>query len=294
MSIDFLTVVSYNPAELENLCHQARRFAHFVDFEDVNTINVIINDELVTNESESWAKLLKTISYILPNYGPLIDKVQIVHRKELGYEPALHIDGWYTQQVCKILGTANSRSEWCLIFDSKTLLNRKFNINLLLDNNRGRFQTYKHIDPYWREGLKFVSKHYNVIDFKWIAPCGPPFLAHVSTMKDMVNRELDFVSWFHTYDILKTSNGSQVGVTEFLCYCAYLSSIPGLYSKLYTDKQLIETPTLHESNVKDFDSWMMYNKLSNPFTVALHPRAYQKLTDDQKIVWNQFLLNFDK
>ena len=219
------------------------------------------------------------------------EHARVIHRNEFGYYPPPNIKGWYTQQVCKILGTVNAESEWCLIYDAKTLPNQPYESKLIFDGERGRFADWSaNISPHWHSGLEFLKNKYDIKDFKWISPAGVPFLAHVPTMRAMVYEEPDFVEWFHTYcDFPNKFNSETRGITEFLCYSAYVSSIPGLFEKLYTGEQVIEVANLADWEVDNFDKWMANVKRVNPFTVSIHPRAYKLLSEQQQREWDEYI-----
>jgi hypothetical protein len=278
MEIDTLTVVYKD--ELDLLKKQAEKFNLYMQTAKINNIYVILNDDTLTEASidVDW-------------WGNLKNKVKILHRSKLGYNPSSEIKGWYTQQVCKILGTCNAKSEWCLIYDAKTLPNKEYKEELIFDGNRGNFANWiENISHHWYSGLQFLKEKYNITDFKWISPAGVPFLAHVPSMQAMVNEETNFVQWFHSYcDFPNKFNTSTRGITEFLCYSAYVSSKPGLFEKLYTDKHFIGVYNLTDWQVDQFDIWMDEIKKVKPFTVSIHPRAYNLLTEDQRNEWNNYI-----
>lgn len=281
--IDLLTVVYRD--ELYLLEQQAKSFLYnIIDHDSIKNIYVILNDPELTHEDIN-----------LDWYGvrDIRDKVRIIHRNEFGYYPPTEMRGWYTQQVCKILGTINAECEWCFIFDAKTLLVTPFNLELILSHyNRGKFADWsKHISPHWQTGLQFLKEKYNLEKFHWISPVGVPFLAHVPTMRAMVYEEPDFVEWFHTYcDFPNMFNRETKGITEFLCYSVYVSSIPNLFEKLYTGTQHISVYNLADYEVDKFDEWFSKLKADGrAFTASIHPRAYALLTDEQKYKWNNWI-----
>jgi Family of unknown function (DUF6492) len=283
MSIDFLTVVYRD--ELMLLQMQAQSFAWYIDSKDffVTNFYVILNDDTLTYKDIdiSW-------------WGPHASKVQIINRNEFGYYPPPYMKGWYTQQLCKILGTVHAQNEWCFIFDAKTLLIQHLEYDTIFTLGRGRFANWPCTSPHWQTGLQFLKEKYSITNFKWISPGGVPFLAHVPTMRAMVCEEPDFVEWFHTYcQFPHMLNNETRGITEFLCYSAYVSSIKGRFEELYTGEQAIEVYNLADWEVKDFDSWIKQIRNSTPFTVSIHPRAYNLLNEEQKIQWEDLLIGFN-
>jgi len=278
MKIDILTVVYRD--ELELLKKQAESFAYHLRFPHVNNIIVILNDDN-----------LQTTDIDIGWWGWFKDYVRVLHRNELGYYQPPNLQGWYTQQVCKILGTCSvTESEWCFIFDAKTLLNKDYRTDLIFKDGRGRFANWPCNSPHWQSGLQFLKDKYDITDFKWISPAGVPFLAHVPTMRAMVYEEPDFVEWFHTYCQFPSKFNTQTrGITEFLCYSAYVSSIPNLFEDLYTGQQEIQVRNLADWEVDNFDSWMTEVEEIKPFTISIHPRAYNLLTFKQKNRWNDYI-----
>ena len=125
--MDLLTVVYKD--ELQLLEHQAYSIAYYYG-NQIQNIYVILNDDILTHDDIdlSW-------------YGYLQDKVRVFHRSEFGYYPQPHLNGWYTQQVCKILGTALAESKWCMILDAKTLFIRPMKIDELFDQYNFEWET---------------------------------------------------------------------------------------------------------------------------------------------------------
>ena len=178
-----------------------------------------------------------------------------------------------------------------IFYDAKTLPNCTYDKRLLFDGNRARCANWaENMSPHWQTGVQFLKDKYGITDFKWISPAGVPFLAHVPTMRAMVYEEPDFVEWFHTYcDFPNRFNPHARGITEFLCYSAYVSSIPGLFEKLYTNEQAIEVRNLADWEADNFDEWMAEVKKISPFTISIHPRAYKLLTDAQRAEWDEYI-----
>ena len=155
--IDILTVVYRD--ELHLLRQQAQSFVYnIIDYDNIKNIYVILNDPEISYQD---------INLDWYGVGVIREKVRIIHRNEFGYYPPSTMRGWFTQQVCKILGTVNAECEWCFIFDAKTLLVTNFNLELILSHyNRGRFADWsEHISPHWSTGLQFLKEKYNLEKF---------------------------------------------------------------------------------------------------------------------------------
>jgi Family of unknown function (DUF6492) len=275
--MDLLTVVYHDELHLLEL--QAYSIAYYFDHE-IQNIYVILNDDTLTHADidVSW-------------YGDLGYKVRIFHRNEFGYYPQPHLNGWYTQQVCKILGTAHAESKWCMILDAKTWFIRPFDIEEIFDQyNRAHFANYPCDSPHWQSGLKYLKEHYLIHDFKWISPVGVPFLADTKTMRDMVISKASFVDWFESNCQFPSKvNPNTHGITEFLCYSAWVSK-NNLFDELYSGEQKINVYNLTDYEIDTFHNWFV--KLQNDnkaLTASVHPRAYKLLDKDQRRAWDEFV-----
>jgi len=275
--MDLLTVVYSD--ELYLLEHQAYSIAYYFN-DEIKNIYVILNDDTLTHNDIdlSW-------------YGYQQDKVRIFHRSEFGYYPPPYLKGWYSQQVCKILGTVQAESKWCMILDTKTWFIRPFEIEEIFDQyNRAHFESWTCNSPHWQTGLQFLKEKHNITDFKWISPAGVPFLAYVPAMREMVYEESDFVEYFHTYcQFPNLFNSETRGITEFLCYSAHISK-KNIFDDLYSNKQKISVYNLADWEVDTFHNW--FSKLNNDtraLTASVHPRAYKLLDADQRKAWDEFV-----
>jgi hypothetical protein len=268
--MDLLTVVYRD--ELHLLEHQAYSMSYYFG-DEIQNIYVILNDETLTHDDIdiSW-------------YGELGYKVRIFHRSEFGYYPATHLKGWYTQQVCKILGTAHAESNWCMILDAKTWFIRPFEISEVFDQyNRARFAIWDIPHNHWDRGIEYLKKHYDIPRIDWLSPAGVPFLADVKTMREMVYEEPDFIKWFENNCEFHIN-----GITEFLCYSAWVTK-RGNFNDLYTGEQVIEVASLADYDVSNFNVWWEKIHKENTLTASVHPRAYKLLDYDQRKAWDEFV-----
>ena len=62
-----------------------------------------------------------------------------------------------------------------------------------------------------------------------------------------------------------------------------------MFEELYTGESAIEVRNLADWEVDNFDSWMAEVKRTTPFTVSIHPRAYNLLTNEQKAEWDEYI-----
>jgi len=275
--MDLLTVVYRD--ELELLKTQAYSIAYYF-LDEIQNIYVILNDDTLTHSD------IDTLWW-----GYHHDKLRIFHRNEFGYYPKEHLTGWYTQQVCKILGTAHAESKWCMILDAKTWFVRPFEIEEVFDQyNRAHFASWPCTSPHWQSGLEFLKQKYNITNFNWISPAGVPFVAHTHSMRDMVASEPNYVEWFESncqFPSKVTPNTH--GITEFLCYSAWISKNT-LFDDLYSGKQKIGVHHIADYEVDTFHNWFFnLQKDHTALTASVHPRAYKLLDVDQRKAWDDFV-----
>ena len=275
--MDLLTVVYKD--ELQLLEHQAYSIAYYYG-NQIQNIYVILNDDILTHDDIdlSW-------------YGYLQDKVRVFHRSEFGYYPPPHLSGWYTQQVCKILGSAHAESKWCMILDAKTWFIRPMDVEDIFDPyNRAHCESWLCSSPHWQSGLNYLKERYAITDFKWISPAGVPFLADTKTMRDMVLNEPNFIEWFeNNCQFPSKVNSNSHGITEFLCYSAWVSK-NNLFDDLYSGKQKIGVYNLADWEVDNFYNWFAkLEKDVTALTASIHPRAYKLLNSEQRAAWDDFV-----
>jgi len=268
--MDLLTVVYRD--ELNLLKTQAYSISYYL-LDEIQNIYVILNDDtLLHSDIETFW------------WGYHQDKVSVFHRNEFGYYPSPHLKGWYTQQVCKILGTAHAESNWCMILDAKTWFIRPFETSEVFDPyGRARFAIWDISHNYWDCGIEYLKKHYNIPRLDWISPAGVPFLASTHEMKQMILHEPDFVSWFDN-----NCEFNRNGITEFLCYSAWITK-QGNFNNLYTGEQFIEVANLADYDVPNFNVWWKKVHKENTLTASVHPRAYKLLDKDQRRAWDEFV-----
>ena len=122
--ISTVTVV-YEP-EIQLLKTQAQSFGLYIGSDAVETILVVDNGKEKLDIDPAW-------------WGKLSDKVVVVNREQIGYKSNPTINGRETQQVCKILGSVYTNSDWSLWFDAKTFLVRTLDPATMFNN--GKFIT---------------------------------------------------------------------------------------------------------------------------------------------------------
>ena len=284
MKLDLLSVVYHQ--ELEILKTQGRSIDLRFSQEVLDTIYIIINDDETKKEeicSEWW--------------GKHSSKITIIHRSELGYVPTPYLRGWFTQQICKMLGVANSKSDWCIILDAKTWFMRDYTVELCFKRGKAKIENGKNYSPFWNDGVNYIKTFLNFDNLIWLSPGGVPFFAKPYIMQDTISKienvsQQNFISWFEkNCQFPSKVNPTTNGITEFVCYNAYISTVPNLFDETYANEQnfSIFNITDYEVEAGKFDGWFQKLRLSNPFTASIHPRAIPLLKDEQLSLWNAYL-----
>jgi hypothetical protein len=93
MQLDFITVVF--DEEVSLLPWQAKSICRYVDPSMINKIILVDNGSQQCAIDPAW-------------YGKLCDKVEVITHKDLKLKVFQSLDGWRTQQLCKILASARS------------------------------------------------------------------------------------------------------------------------------------------------------------------------------------------
>ena len=203
--LDFVTVVFDDEVAL--LKWQAKSFQKFVDKQDIGTIYIVDNGSQNCNINLDW-------------YGNYQDKVKILTHKDLGVEMQPHIDGWRTQQLCKLLASAMSDKTWAVTLDAKTYFTKKFDV--IRDGKPGVGTTESKIHS--SDAVKYLEEYYNIDLTQMIGPGGVPFFFHVETLKEMIASIDDFATWFQS-KVIEPNPPHRTFVTEFLLYSAYVNAL---------------------------------------------------------------------
>tara|TARA_B100000900_G_scaffold416240_1_gene450455 strand:+ start:1616 stop:2410 length:795 start_codon:yes stop_codon:yes gene_type:complete len=261
--LDFVTVVFDDEVAL--LRWQAKSFQKFVDQQEIGTIYIVDNGSQNCNINLDW-------------YGNLQSKVQILTHKDLKVQMQPHIDGWRTQQLCKLLASAMSDKTWAVTLDAKTYFTKKFDI--IRDGKPGVGTTDSNIHS--SDAVRYLEDYYNIDLTQMIGPGGVPFFFHVETLKEMIASIDNFATWFQS-KVLEPNPPHRTFVTEFLLYSAYVKNTIG-YDKLYGAK------VLHPFNIADGEEHMFEEMLvSDSHTKSIHERAIKKLNKEQLNRWETFL-----
>jgi hypothetical protein len=262
--IDLITIVFRD--EVSALQTQARSIDEYISPADINSITVIVNDDADVIEliDSSWWGLHK-------------DKVTVSQRT---FNSA--VLGWESQQLCKLLGAADAKSDWSMVLDAKTWFIRPMELSKLFDTEgRVRLGILK-VSPHFIPSQQFVEKFYNVELNEIIGPAGVPFMFHTETVKEMIAGIDNFVDFFQTN--VKYPNL----ITEFYLYSGYVLSKYGTYNKLYVKPQYYIPFNIANWEPNKISSLITVTNSSQTLTASVHRNA--KLTEEQQKIWHDFLI----
>lgn len=275
MKLDFITVVCRE--ELMLLQIQAQSFDRYLQPSLVGNIHVIVNDEQSVMEDirVDW-------------WGTHQQSVKIQHRSDLGLVVQPHIQGWYTQQICKLLAASVCANTWNIIFDAKTWLVKHFKLSDLFDDQEKPIVGTCVISPYWQDSREYFEKLYDVNISEMLGPAGVPFVAHTLTTEEIVTSVPYFGEWFQ--NLCPGPGRDKMLVTEFMLYTAYLYRRDGGFNKLYSTQTVGWHPNnLADWQTEEFEHFFERGTLPTCLTVSIHRRCFSKLTNEQINRWLDFL-----
>lgn len=260
--IDFCTVVFQD--ELDVLRLQARSIELYGH--DIGVIRVITNDESTVDPT--W-------------WGKWANHVEVLPRTTFGNNWCSN--GWVSQQVLKILGSAKSNNDWSIILDAKTILAKKIEVF----DSVGRPQVgVLDIYPVFAASQKIINQLFAIDLQKQLGPGGVPFVMNSIQTQQMIQdiehrTKVDFAEWFQ----------AQGCVTEFMLYTGYLQS-KNLLDILYnTDVSVISPCNVCHSEVAAWDR--KFAEMAQATTVSVHRNAWTQLTPAQQKQYTDFLQTKD-
>jgi Family of unknown function (DUF6492) len=229
----FVTVVF--GAELQLLHLQARSLARFLDPAAVKAIIVIDN---------GWRPLTKRQrSRLLASYSALATRVSFVRSAEfLDHAPAT--TGWRSQQIAKLMVSADITTPWYVILDAKNHLIRPANRADFL-NNDGRAHAGTHpyqkhpLTPHLETTLTYLGASPEQIDEALGAfpPTTPPFVMNSQVVRSMI-ADIEETSGYPFAEEFERK-----GLLEFFLYSAWLSRRGPGFEATY-DGTSIPSPTV--------------------------------------------------
>ena len=273
--IDFVTVVYEQ--ELDYLKIQARSFDVYVDEKDIGVIYVVVNDDNTVADKidPQW-------------YGKHSQKLKVLTLHDIEYQVQSVEGGWYTQQLCKLLAVAQSKSEWCCILDAKTWWIVPFDSKLFISNDgRLRFAPYKVSDT-WNVGAGLAKYLFGLDHEPKIVP-GVPFFMHSQTVKELV-KHIENTYYQPIQGFFERFVTFPVMLTEYVLYRAFVAKHHGSLDKLYTGELVTLGHNLSDNQVNDFDEWFEnLHNFDNLVTASIRKSAITLLSNSQIAKWNDFL-----
>jgi hypothetical protein len=275
--IDFVTVVYEQ--ELNYLKTQARSFDVYVDEKDIGVIYVVVNDDTAIAEKidPQW-------------YGRHSQKLKVLTLYDIEYQVQAVEGGWYTQQLCKLLAVAQSKSEWCCVLDAKTWWIVPFDTRLFIgDDGRFRFAPYKaNVSHPWYVGTGLAKYLFNLDHEPEIIP-GVPFFMHSETVREL-NRHIKNTYYEPIQGFFERFVTFPIMLTEYVLYSAFAAKYHGSLDKLYTGEHVTMGHNLSDSQVDQFEKWIenIY-KFDNIVTASIRKSTMSLLSDSQIARWHDFL-----
>ena len=267
MKLDLITVVFDH--ELHLLKWQAASISKYVDKDLIQDIIIVDNGSQSCTVDRSW-------------YGEIQHKVRVLTHKDIDLVVMQHLDGWRTQQLCKLLAAAKSNCEWSVVLDAKTMFSNEFPRVGLFDAGKvhvGR----QPINAYWSDSQKYVEKYYNIEMDKMIGPGGVPFFFHTKTLNQMINTIYDFNTWFQNGLYEKTPPHRTL-LTEFMLYSAFCQH-KGITDKLYGQQSQFMPYNIAENEIEKFEG--IFDTQADSISIA--EKANSQMESKQKERWEKHL-----
>ena len=273
--LDFITVVFRD--ELPLLEIQARSFDQYLNPQDVNQIVIIVNDK---DDVANWIDTAW--------WGQHADKVVVKLRSSYGFTPSN--SGWDDQQLLKLLGAAESRTKWSVIFDAKTWLIKAFDTKeSALFDTKGRPNVGRmHLSPLFETAKTFVEQYYEIEIEMVLGPSGVPYVFHNADVREMTAGIPDFINFFQQNLLGPTF------LTEFVLYAGFIIKKYGSVEVIYnpnklkidpTQKTYINVANLAPWEANNFDNFLDLILEPKTLTASIHRGTYQHLIPEQLLTW---------
>ena len=239
----------------------------------LNKIYVVINDDdLDASEIDiSW-------------WGRFSDRVVVIHRRAWNIDYA--DNGWLTQQLLKILASAQSNSTWTMVLDAKTIVVQPVELDRIFNDDGQLTWGYFPVFPVFEPARQRVSQLFGIEQTDVAGPAGIPFFFHTKTVCDMIQEvetrtQQSFAEWFQ----------QQGMVTEFILYSGYVQYRDGSLDKMYTRNVANNYSPCNvcHSEVVSFDRKFLEMQQPNTLTVSVHRHAWTQLSELQKDAYRKLL-----
>lgn len=263
--LDLITVVFRDDVPLLKI--QAKSIINNFSPDDVNTITIVVNDDasVVDLIDPSW-------------WGKYQDCVKIQQRT---FES--RVNGWESQQLCKLLAAATADSAWSIVLDAKTWFVKKFNYNDIFDKLGKPGVGLSTVFEVFKSSQQFIESYYNISMPNVVGPQGVPFIFHTETAKELVNSEDDFVDFFQTnvrYPNL---------ITEFHLYSGFVIKKYQNINALYNLDLKFNVINVDKCEVDKFDEALGHMYHPSILTASIHRKVYSQLSTKQLQNWKKFL-----
>jgi hypothetical protein len=265
-------------AEFLMLSLQARSMRLYCPVELVHSV-IIIDNSKAGGLGKRWGKAL------LREYGALSDRVQLMRGRDIANVPPA--DGWYSQQVLKLMTSAFVKSERHVILDAKSYfifdLQREF---LEAPDGRACVNTYSYdqhpLREYFERTLNFIGVDPDPHLRNFTASV-PPFIFYTQIVRELIAD----ISTRHGRRFEEIFIERQV--TEFFLYTGYLLQ-RGRLSALYHAHQVFcaiiweHTANAAECRFRTTDARARQFPL-----FAVHRRAHCNLDSESRQILAEFL-----
>jgi hypothetical protein len=214
-TVDFVTVVYER--DILSLKLQAMSIARNFRADDIGRIFIVVN-ELAPEHCYS---LLQT--HVLPEYGKLISKVEIMPMTRM-MRPHVRIPGQKSQQALKLLASRLVGSQFYLALDPKNHFIQKSALENVVDLRIKKARTYKSRrnrapDKAVLEALDYFQVEATDFELTSVAP----FPFHTATVREMIDK-IETREGAH-FDDFMLDRG--YGFTEYSLYFAFLLTKDG-------------------------------------------------------------------
>lgn len=273
MKVDLITVV-YD-AEVYLLEWQAKSIAKYFPSERINNIIIVDNgsQHCKDNINTDWYKQNK-------------NKVVFQNHKELEVKMYEHLDGWRTQQLCKLLSAATSQMPYSIILDAKTFFAKTFKFDKIILDNKPQ-TGWKGTDGIDKNIIDFLSKYFKIDFSMQLEPGGIPTFLHSETVRQLINYIPNFKTWFQ--DHVCTPFSHKTLVLEFALYSAFLLKKYKDFTTLYGNQY-----NIMPMNIADWEMKHNPSKFNDLFldqwdTISIKEEAKKYCSTEQLEKWKQFL-----
>ena len=262
--IDICTVVF--ESELDVLKLQARSIELYCKDIGLKNIFVMVNDS--SRVDPAW-------------YGSFADHVKIVLRSTFDCEWS--DNGWVSQQVLKILGSAMSNNAWCMIVDAKTLFVRPVELDQVLVDGRAATGSLS-IYPVFEPSRNITNRLFDIDLPAQLGPGGVPFFVEPSLTRELI-QEVES----RTGQVFGNYFQQQGMLTEFILYSGYVWYRDQSFDERYHTQSNIYPANLCHSETGIFDS--KFNMMNHPqtLTISIHRNAWSKLNNEQQQQYRRLL-----